>query len=99
MYELSLAELESELSALLPPRNLMCHRRRRKAVKHAASAGNSASYGSALNADSTTQTNSNPQTVVNTGTLHSAGIKLNPSNTNSNTNQQTGTPLNFGVGL
>ncbi|HEX6817558.1 MAG TPA: hypothetical protein VF120_04225 [Ktedonobacterales bacterium] len=101
MIELSLVELESELSAVLPPRNLMCHRRRRK-VKHCScgnggSNGISADHGSAANGNVTNQTNSNPQTVVNTGRLHDAGIHVDSHNSNSNSNTQTGTPINFGI--
>ena len=97
MRELSLVELESELAAALPSRNLMCCRRRRRRHASGGQGGTSASYGSAANGNMTSQSNNNPQTVVNTGTLHSAGIRLNPVNTNDNTNQQTATPLNFGV--
>ena len=89
MREISFVELESELSAVLPTRNLM--RRRRGGV--------SASFGSAANGNSTFQENMNPQTVVNVGRLHDAGIKLSSYNTNSNDNTQTATPINFGIGL
>ena len=100
MIELSLVELESELSALLPTRNLM-RRKRCGCRSHGGNGGNgiSADHGSAANGNSTSQLNSNPQFVVNTGRLHSAGIKLSSYNTNSNDNTQTATPINFGVGL
>jgi hypothetical protein len=69
MYELSLVELESELSTALPSRELMCARRRRKAKKHASSANNgtSANNGSVANSNSTSQSISNAQTVAATG--------------------------------
>jgi hypothetical protein len=102
MYELSLVDLESELAAALPERNLMCHRRvvRRKVRKAPSEGGTSASasYGSAANANSTDQTNSNAQTVVNTGTVNDNGVNLNPSNANDNSASQQGTPLNYSLG-
>jgi hypothetical protein len=103
MYELSLVELESELSTTLPVRNLMCVRHRKKKVVHhsAAPAGGTsanASFGSAANANSTDQVNSNAQTVVNTGEVKDSGINLNPSNANNNSNNQLGTPLNYSLG-
>ncbi len=91
MYELSLVELESELAAALPSRNLM--RRHRGGVKA------HASYGSGANANGTEQVNSNAQTVVNSGRVSGAGIRLSSFNRNSNTTTQTATPLNFGVGV
>jgi hypothetical protein len=93
MYELSLVELESELSAELPTRNLM---RRRRHMGGGTSAH--ASFGSGANANSTDQLNSNAQTVVNSGTVKSGGIRVSSYNTNSNHNTQTATPLNFGIG-
>jgi hypothetical protein len=92
MYELSLVELESELSAELPTRNLL--RRRRS---HGGTSAR-ASFGSGANANSTDQLNSNAQTVVNTGKVHGDGIELESYNKNDNWNTQTATPLNFSVG-
>lgn len=103
MYELSLVELESELAAELPTRNLMMCRhsvRRvvRKPVSHEGGTRASASFGSGANANSTEQVNSNPQTVVNTGHVRGQGIELESDNQNENRNTQTATPLNFGLG-
>jgi hypothetical protein len=92
MYELSLVELESELAAELPTRNLL--RRRRHGGTSAR-----ASFGSGANANSTDQQNFNPQTVVNTGRVSGQGISLESHNENSNWNTQTATPINFGIGL
>jgi hypothetical protein len=92
-HELSLVELESELSAELPTRNLM--RRRR----HHGGTSARASFGSGANANSTDQLNSNAQTVVNTGKVTGSGIRVSSYNQNDNSNTQTATPLNFGVGL
>lgn len=99
MTELSLLELDGELAAELPARNLM---RRKK--KHAAygwfpkaSASASASYGSASNANATYQINFNPQIVINNGTISNAGIGLLSGNANGNANTQTGVPINFSV--
>jgi hypothetical protein len=90
MYELSLVELESELAAELPTRNLM---RRKRASAHA-----KASFGSGANANATNQVNSNPQTVVNVGKVRSGGIRVSSFNRNSNSSTQTATPINFGIG-
>ncbi len=106
MYELSLVELESELAAELPTRNLlMCRHsvRRvvRKPVSHEGGTSANASFGSGANANSTDQANSNPQTVVNTGVVNGGergGIDLDSFNKNSNHTTQTATPINFGVG-
>jgi hypothetical protein len=89
--ELSIGELESELSAELPTRNLL--RRRR----HRASAHAHASFGSAANANSTHQSNSNPQTVVNLGHVSGAGINVSSHNSNHNTTNQSAVPINFGL--
>jgi len=89
--ELSIGELESELSAELPTRNLL--RRRR----HRASAHAHASFGSAANANSTHQSNNNPQTVVNTGHVWGAGINVSSHNSNRNTTNQTAVPIDFGL--
>jgi hypothetical protein len=86
-HELSLVELESELSLELPARALM---RRHRA--HA-----SASFGSVANANSTDQQNLNPQTLVNTGNVNGR-IILTSNNRNTNSNTQMGTPVNFGIG-
>ncbi len=90
MYELSLVELERELAAELPTRNLL--RRRRGA--HASAR---ASFGSGANANATEQENINPQTVVNTGNVW-GDIDLDSHNRNSNHTTQTATPINFGLG-
>jgi hypothetical protein len=92
MYELSLVELESELSAELPTRNLM--RRRKRASAHA-----SASFGSAANANATYQINFNPQIVINNGTVGYGGISLESHNENTNQAIQNALPINFGLGL
>ncbi len=86
--ELSIGELESELSAELPERHLL---RRRRASAHA-----HASFGSAANANSTHQSNSNPQTVVNLGNTWGAGIHVSSHNENENTTNQTAVPISFG---
>ena len=90
--ELSIGELESELSAELPTRNLL--RRRRH---HRGGTSAHASFGSAANANSTHQTNSNGQTVVNLGHVEGAGIRVSSHNTNNNTTNQTALPINFGL--
>jgi hypothetical protein len=92
MYELSLVELESELAAELPTRNLLRRRRR-----HGGTSAK-ASFGSGANANSTHQENFNPQTVVNTGRVSGQGIELESDNQNENSNTQTATPINFGLG-
>jgi hypothetical protein len=102
-YELSLVELESELAAELPTRNLLRRRRR-----HGGTSAK-ASFGSGANANSTDQQNFNPQTVVNTGRVESqpvptwtedrgGGISVESYNQNDNSNTQTATPINFGLG-
>jgi hypothetical protein len=104
MYELSLVELESELSAVLPERNLMCHRkvvRRKKSCGCGHNGGNggpSASYGSAAASNSTSQVNSNPQTFVNSGRI-SSGVNVTSFNRNTNTTQQNLQPVNIGLGV
>ena len=90
MYELSLVELERELAAELPTRNLLRRRRVHASAR--------AAFGSAANANATHQENSNPQTVVNTGHVGGQGIELESDNQNENRNTQTATPLNFGFG-
>ncbi len=95
MYELSLIELESELSAELPTRTLMSRRHGRR--------GTSANNGSVANGNSTSQSINNAQTAallgVNSGY---AGLQANGAlvlqlglNNNSNTNTQFGTPVNY----
>ncbi len=90
MYELSLVELESELVAELPTRNLL--RRRR------ASASARASFGSAAAANATDQSNSNAQTLINTGFIFSP-VKVTSHNTNNNFTSQSLTPLNISESL
>ena len=95
MYELSLIELESELSAELPTRTLM-RRRRRHGGAHA-----SAAFGSVANGNSTDQVIFNPQiaiiTGVNGGLVGANGALVNQigANSNGNTNTQFGVPVNF----
>ena len=95
MYELSLIELESELSAELPTRSLMSRRHGRHSV--------SANNGSVANGNSTNQSIRNSQTAallgVNSGR---AGLQANGAlvlqlglNHNDNTNTQFGTPTNI----
>ena len=100
MYELSLVELESELSALLPARELMSRRHGRRHGGTSAKANN----GSVANANSTSQTISAPQTAIVTGINGGLlGIGQNNRalvaqvglNTNTNSNTQFGTPVNF----
>jgi hypothetical protein len=90
MYELSLVELDSELAAELPTRNLM---RRKGASAHA-----KASFGSASNANATYQVNFNPQIVINNGTVGGAGIRVSSFNRNNNSAIQNALPINFGIG-
>ena len=97
MYELSLIELESELSAELPTRSLMSRRHGRRI------GGTSANNGSVANGNSTNQTISNPQTAILTGINSGpAGAQFNGAlvaqlglNHNDNTNTQFGAPVNF----
>ncbi len=100
--EMSLIELESELAAALPTRNLMCRRRARR--HHSGSNnGTSANNGSVANSNSTSQSISNPQTAIATGINSGpAGLQANGAlvaqigaNNNSNTNTQFGAPVNF----
>lgn len=106
MYELSLVELESELFAELPTRDLMCARRRRRKKHHRQHAGNngtSANNGSVANSNSTKQVIFNPQVAIVTGVNgNGAGLQGNGAlitqaglNTNGNTNTQFGVPVNF----
>ncbi len=98
--EMSLIELESELAAALPTRSLMSRRHGRRHGSTSAKAN----FGSVANANSTSQTVSNPQTAVLTGINSDPARRLQANaalvlqvghNTNSNTNTQFGTPVNF----
>lgn len=98
--ELSLGELESELCAELPVRNLLrrrCRCRHSHRLHHAVGGGTSASNGSAANSNRTTQVNFNPQIVVNNGNAGTGGIHIDSHNQNNNTNNQTGIPINFSI--
>ncbi len=90
MYELSLVELESELAAELPTRNLLRRRRGGASAR--------ASFGSAAAANETSQSNWNPQTVINTGFIFGR-VNVTSHNTNNNFTQQTLTPVNISAGL
>lgn len=103
--ELSLGELEGELCAELPQRNLM---RRRCRCRHhynnrgyfgggyyGGNGGAFASFGSAANSNSTYQVNFNPQIAINNGIA--GGIGIDSHNVNSNTSTQTALPINFGL--
>jgi hypothetical protein len=90
MHELSLAELESELSAELPTRTLL----RRKRV----SAKASAHHGSAAAGNATYQVNFNPQVVINNGTI-GGPVNVSSFNRNFNTTQQQLQPVNILAGL
>jgi hypothetical protein len=81
-HELSLAELESELTLELPTRHLMRLRRRR--FGHSAVAIG----GSVANSNHTVQGTNNPQTVINTGTVGPGGIVVQGNNQNNNTTTQ-----------
>ncbi len=110
MYELSLVELESELSALLPARELMCHRARKIVKKKAAPHGHGgtsagANNGSVANANSTDPTINAPQTAVLTGVNGGGLVGVGQNNAalvaqvglnrNTNSNTQFGAPVNF----
>jgi hypothetical protein len=97
-HELSLADLEGELSAELPTRNLLRRRKRQSFgwFPHASSHA-SASFGSAANSNATYQVNFNPQIVINNGKVDGGGIDINSHNTNDNDNTQTAVPINFGI--
>ncbi len=88
--ELSIAELENELSAELPTRNLL--RRRGRSRR---GSGARASFGSAAAFNSTHQSNSNAQTFINTGFI-AGGIHVSSHNTNNNSTEQNLTPINIG---
>jgi len=97
-HELSLAELEGELNAELPTRNLLRRRKRQSFgwFPHASSHA-SASFGSASNANATYQVNFNPQIVINNGKVDGHGIDISSFNHNNNDNTQTAVPINFGI--
>jgi hypothetical protein len=95
-HELSLAELESELAAELPTRNLM-RRRKRQPFGWFPQASAHASNGSAANANATYQINFNPQIVINNGTVGLGGISLESHNQNDNSAIQNAVPINFGI--
>jgi hypothetical protein len=100
MRELSLVELESELAAALPARNLMSRRRGSRA-----SAKAHANNGSVANGNATNQQINASQSAVlfgsNGGLIGAQQINFVPLvaqvglNTNSNTNTQIGAPVNF----
>jgi len=92
MHELSLDELEAEMSAELPARAMMRHRRRHHHVGGGTSA--SAAFGSVANANSTRQVIFNPQIAIVTGGVGGQVTQIG-NNSNSNTNTQFGTPINF----
>ena len=103
-YELSLVELESELSSELPERSLMsCRRRRSRRHHHGGGNGTSANNGSVANSNSTNQVIFNPQVAIVTGVnggpagrqTNGALIAQVGANSNSNTNTQFGVPVNF----
>jgi hypothetical protein len=103
MYEISLVELSAELSAELPARTLMSCRRVRRArhVAPESGCGSMAGHGSVANANCTSQTISNPQTAVLTGVnggligANRALVAQVGANSNTNSNTQFGTPVNF----
>lgn len=91
-HELSVAELESELCADLPERNMMRWRRR---FRSHGFFGARASFGSAAASNETRQVNFNPQIVVNNGFV-GGGVSLNSHNVNNNFTDQNLTPINIG---
>jgi hypothetical protein len=103
MTELSLAELESELSAELPERSLMS-RRKMKYGFHPNSGGTHANNGSVANSNSTKQVIFNPQIAIVLGVNSGAGnggqinvplITQLGADANGNTNTQFGVPVNY----
>ena len=104
MYELSFVELESELSAELPTRNLMCRRRHRRhhSCNNGGNGGNSgtsayANNGSGANSASQSITVAPVQTAVATGDGDASnritgGISVEQSMTQQNT------PVNLALG-
>jgi hypothetical protein len=95
-HELSLVELESELAAELPTRNLL-RRRKRQAWGWFPQASAHASNGSGANANATYQINFNPQVVINNGSVGLGGISLESHNQNTNQAIQNAVPINFGI--
>src|SRR5260221_8978937 len=95
-HELSMTELEGELCAELPTRNLMRWRRHRSRRFFGARSSASASFGSAANSNSTQQVNFNPQIVINNGFVGGSGIHVSSHNENNNFTNQTALPINFG---
>jgi len=97
-HELNMAELEGELCAELPTRNLMRWRRHRRSHRFfGASSSAFASFGSAANSNATQQINFNPQIVINNGDV-GGGIHISSHNENNNTTNQSAVPINFGFG-
>src|SRR5260221_14350522 len=96
-HELTLAELESELAAELPERNLLRRRRQAYGWFPHASAHASASNGSAANSNATYQINFNPQIVINNGTIGGNGLSIESNNANANHAQQNAVPINFSI--
>ena len=104
MYELSLIELESELSTELPTRNLMCRRRhvrRHHACNNGGNGGNGgnsafANNGSGANAASQSATVAPVQTAVGTNgdakNIITGGINVNQSVSQQNS------PVNLALG-
>ncbi len=93
IQELSVAELEGELCADLPDRNMM--RRWRRHFRRHGFFGASASFGSAAASNETRQVNFNPQIVVNNGVI-GGGVSLDSHNVNTNFTNQNLTPINIG---
>src|SRR5579884_1150059 len=101
MTELSLVELESELSAELPSRSLMS-RRKMKYGYHPHHHGTSANNGSVANSNSTKQVIFNPQIAIvlganNGGALQGNGALIAQAGLNANGNGSTqfGVPVNY----
>jgi hypothetical protein len=90
-----MAELESEMCAELPERNML-RRRRHHARRFFGGTSASASFGSAANANSTRQVNFNPQIVINNGFVGGSGIHISSHNENNNFTNQSAVPINFG---
>ncbi len=97
-HELSMTELEGELCADLPERNMMRRGRWGWRHRHSFGARSSAfaSFGSAANSNATEQVNFNPQIVINNGFVGGAGIHVSSHNENNNFTNQSAVPINFG---
>ncbi len=99
MIEMSLVELESELAAELPTREMMSRRHGRRGASAHAHANN----GSVANGNATNQSINNSQTAallgVNSGRAlgqaNAALVAQIGADRNTNTNTQFGTPVNF----